>query len=357
MAESASEKTEEPSSRRLQEAREDGNVAKSQDLIASVSLCGAILLMKIFGTDIMGDFRVLTSRFLGESFGENPTRADGLLEMTAFAARQFVSASLPLMVGVTSITLVVIICQVGFSLTLKPLKPNFGKLNPIKGAKQFVDMRAGMRLVMSLGKLFLIAGVSIYVVSVRVVDITKLSGMGAAQLFFASCDLVFELAMILSILLLTMAVLDFAYQKWQRIKDLRMTKQEVKEEMKNMDGDPMIKQRRQRVARQLAMQRVSADVPGADVVVTNPTHYAIALKYDPKTMAAPRVVAKGADFLAMRIRQIAIANDIPLVERRELAQAMYRTVEVGQELPGEYYAAVAEILAYVYRMSGNKRTA
>ncbi len=357
MAETAGEKTEEPSSRRLQEAREDGNVAKSQDLIASVSLCGAIILMKIFGTGIMGDFRVLTSRFLGESFGENPTRADGLKSMIMFAVRQFLAASLPLMVGVTAITLLVIISQVGFSLTFKPLKPNFGKLNPIKGAKQFVDMRAAMRFIMSLGKLFLIAGVSIFIISNRVIDITKMIDMGAAQLFFASCDLVFELAMILSALLLFMALIDYAYQKWQRIKDLRMTKQEVKDEMKNMDGDPMIKQRRQRVARQLAMQRVSVDVPGADVIVTNPTHYAIALKYDPKTMTAPRVVAKGADFLAMRIRQIAIANDIPLVERRELAQAMYRTIEVGQELPGEYYTAVAEILAYVYRMSGKKRTA
>ncbi len=357
MADTASEKTEEPSQRRLDEARKDGNVAKSQDLIAAVSLFAAIMLMKIFGLSFMSELELLTRRLLGESFAQNPTSTEGLSVMGLFALRQFFWAAFPISLGIMAVTLLVTMSQVGLFVTLKPLQPNFGKLNPLKGVKQFFDMRAAMRLFMSLGKLILIAGVSIFVISQRIVEITKLVEMEAVPLFFASCSLVYELAMTLSAILLAIAVIDYSYQKWQRTQDLRMTKQEVKEEMKNMDGDPMVKQRRQRIARQLAMQRISTDVPGADVIITNPTHYAIALKYDSKTMAAPRVVAKGADFLAMRIRQVGIANDIPLVERRELAQALYRTVEVGQELPGEYYAAVAEILAYVYRMSGGKQTA
>ncbi len=147
---------------------------------------------------------------------------------------------------------------------------------------------------------------------------------------------------------------DYIYQRWQRSRDLRMSKQEIKEEMRRMEGDPQMKARRARVARQLALQRINQSVPRADVVVTNPTHYAVAMQYDSKTMKSPKVVAKGADFLAMRIRQIAMANGIPLVERKAVAQALYKGVEVGQEVPPEFYNAVAEILAYVYRLSGRK---
>jgi flagellar biosynthetic protein FlhB len=174
------------------------------------------------------------------------------------------------------------------------------------------------------------------------------------RMFSAACALVYALAVKLAVILLLLAFLDWAYQRWQRERDLRMSKQEIKEEYKRMEGDPLIKQRRARVARQLAMQRISQAVPKADVIVTNPTHFSIALQYDPKTMKSPKVVAKGADFMAMRIRQIAAIHGIPLVERKPLAQALYKSVEVGQEVPSQFYAAVAEVLAYVYRLSGRK---
>ena len=162
------------------------------------------------------------------------------------------------------------------------------------------------------------------------------------------------LALKLAVLLLVLALLDYAFQRWQHERDLRMSKQEVKEDMKRMEGDPLVKQRRTRVARQLALQRIGQAVPNADVVVTNPTHFSVALKYDAKTMTAPKVIAKGADFLALRIRQIAVANGVPMVERKEIAQALYKTVEVGQEVPPQLYSAVAEVLAYVYRLGGRK---
>jgi flagellar biosynthetic protein FlhB len=169
----------------------------------------------------------------------------------------------------------------------------------------------------------------------------------------AAATLVWSLALKIAALLLVLAILDFAYQKWQHEQDLMMSKQEIKEEFKRMEGDPLVKQRRARVARQLAMQRMAYEVPKADVIVSNPTHFAVALKYDGK-MGAPKVIAKGADFMAMRIRQIAAANDIPIVERPPLARGLYRHVQVGQEIPSQYYTAVAEILAYVYRLSGRK---
>jgi flagellar biosynthetic protein FlhB len=174
------------------------------------------------------------------------------------------------------------------------------------------------------------------------------------QAFGAACELVYALAIKLAALLIVLAIIDYAFQRWKHEQDLKMSKQEVKEEMKRMEGDPLVKQRRARVARQLAMQRVAAAVPKADVVVTNPTHFAVALQYDTKSMRAPKVVAKGADFMAMRIRQIAAVHGIPIIERKPLARALYAGVEIGQEIPPEHYAAVAEILAYVYRLAGRK---
>jgi len=184
--------------------------------------------------------------------------------------------------------------------------------------------------------------------------ILSLPQLEVAPLFIVASEMIYDLALKLASLLLVLAVLDFAYQKWQHLRDLRMTKEEVKEELKRMEGDPLIKQRRSRVARQLAMQRVGQAVPKADVVVTNPTHYAVALQYDSTSMRAPKVVAKGADFMAMRIRQLAALHGVPLVERRELAQGLYKTVDIGREVPPEFYNAVAEILAYVYRLGGRK---
>ena len=206
---------------------------------------------------------------------------------------------------------------------------------------------------MSLGKIAVIFAVAAAIVIRDIPAIIMLAELELLPMFAASCELVYALALKLAIVLLVMALIDWAFQKWRHTRDLRMSKQEIKEELKRMEGDPLIKQRRARVARQLALQRVSSAVPKADVIVTNPTHYAVALRYD-KTMTSPRVVAKGADFLALRIRQIAIANGVPLVERKALAQALYKSVEVGQEVPPQFFTAVAEILAYVYRLSGRK---
>jgi flagellar biosynthetic protein FlhB len=164
-------------------------------------------------------------------------------------------------------------------------------------------------------------------------------------------DLVFKLGIRLGRVILILALFDFAYQRYRHEKDLKMTKQEVKEELKRMDGDPVLKRRRREVQMQLALQRIRRDVPQADVVVTNPTHYAVALRYDPETMSAPKVVSKGADHLAVRIREIAAAAGVPIVERPVLARMLYNEVKVGREVPGKFFEAVAEILAYIYELT------
>lgn len=354
MAENNFEKTEAPTPRRKQEARADGNVARSTDLTAAVMLLAGILALNFLGTRMMETLGHTTRVLLQSAHLSNPTRTDGLGESLYYSAYMFAVALGPIVLAIAAVGLLTSLSQVGFLLTLKPLQPNFGKLSPIKGIGNLFNMRAGMRLVMSLLKVALIGIVAAWFVVRDMPAILHIAEMTTPQAFAASGTLVYGLALKLAILLLIMAILDYSFQRWQHEQDLKMSKQDVKEEMKRMEGDPMVKQRRTRVARQLAMQRIAQAVPNADVVVTNPTHFSIALQYESGTMRAPKVIAKGADFMALRIRQIAIANGIPLVERKPLAQALYRSVEVGDEVPPEHYAAVAEILAYVYRLSGKK---
>ena len=348
------EKTEAPTPRRLSEARKDGNIARSTDLVAACTLLAGIVLLHVFGLHVMGQLKATFKVMLGTSAMTNPTRTDDVGPLISQSAVTLAMAAAPLVLGVTAVALLVSVGQVGFMLTTKPLEPNLSKLSPLRGLSNLFNLRSGMRLGMSLAKITLIAAVAVWTIHREIPRVLALSQLAALPLFAGACEVVFAVALKLAAVLLLLALLDYAYQRWQHVRDLRMSKHEVKEELKRMEGDPMIKQRRTQVARQLALQRIGNDVPKADVVVTNPTHVSVALRYDSGKESAPRVVAKGADFLAMRIRQIAIANGVPLVERKELARALYSEVEVGQLIPPQYYAAVAEILAYVYRLSGRK---
>jgi flagellar biosynthetic protein FlhB len=354
MAETGQEKTEAPTPRRLQEARNDGNVARSTDLTAALILLGAILLLYFLGMRVITGMRMSLETFMSGSHARNLTRPDDIGGLASWALRDLFGSLSPLLLATFGLALVASVSQVGFLITGKPLVPSFSKLDPIKGTANLFSKRALMRLVMSLGKVLLIGAVSGWIIYDDTAPLLALAELQVGQAFLAASRLVFFMSLKLAVLLLILAIIDFAYQRWQHAEDLKMTKQQVKEEMRSMEGDPMVKQRRARVARQLAMQRMSAAVPGADVIVTNPTHYAVALKYDSATMRAPKVVAKGADFMAMRIRQLAALHGVPIVERKPLARALFAAADVGQEVPAEHYAAVAEILAYVYRLGERK---
>ncbi|MEM9915314.1 MAG: flagellar biosynthesis protein FlhB [Planctomycetota bacterium] len=354
MAETGQDKTEQATPRRKTEARNDGNLAKSQDLTAAIMLLAAIIGLQVFGLRVFSNMRNTVQTLLSGAHTSNATRIDDLGAVGAYSMRAMVAMLTPLLLLVSVAGLVAVVGQVGFLITGKPLIPDPKKLNPIKGIQQMFSARSGVRLVMSIGKFVLIGAIAGYVIYRDMEKILHLAELSVVQAFIASAQMVFHLAMILAALLIVLALLDYWYQKWQHNKDLMMTKEQVKKEMKDMDGDPLVKQRRARVARQLAMQRMAQAVPNADVIVTNPTHFAVALKYDKDDMQAPKVIAKGSDFMAMRIRQIAAVHGIPLVERKPLARALHAGVEVGQEIPQEHYAAVAEILAYVYRLGGQK---
>lgn len=329
-----------------------GNVPKSTDLTAALMLLASTLAIYMVARQALGTLEHTMRLMLGGAHAQNLTRADDLVELSAEAIKSALTAAGPVMAVVVVVALAATLGQVGFLLSGKPLVPSFSKMNPIKGLKQLVGIRASVRLAMSLGKVALLATVSGVMIKRDMGKLLHIAEMTSATAFAAGAWMVFELAMILAAILVVMAAADLWYQRWQHGEDLKMTSEEVKQEMKNMNGDPEMKQRRARVARQLAMQRVGSTVPTADVIVTNPTHFAVALKYDNTSMGAPKVVAKGADYMALQIRKLAAVHGVPLIERKPLARALYANVEIGQEVPEEHYAAVAEILAYVYRISG-----
>jgi flagellar biosynthetic protein FlhB len=350
------EKTEAPTPRKREEARQDGNVAHSQDLTAAVGMFGAMLLLGLLGMDLFVGMRRLVQTGLSGEWALNVVHPDDLMATLTTTSYIAIRIVLPIALGLFVITVIANILQVGFLLSGKAIVPKFSKLSPISGAKNLFSGRAAMRLVMSLAKVGIVLAVATWAIISEFPMLITLIHLSPAALIAAAATEVWIVSLKIAAVLILLALLDFMYQKWQHEQDLKMSKQDIKEEMRSMEGDPQVKQRRANVARQLAMQRMGQAVPQADVVVTNPTHYAVALKYD-DSMASPKVVAKGVDYMAMRIRQLAAANDVPIVERPPLARALYRNVEVGEEIPEKFFAAVAEILAYVYRIKGRTLSA
>lgn len=244
------------------------------------------------------------------------------------------------------------VVQVGWSVSLKPLAPDIARLNPVSGLAKLFDMQALVRMGMGVVKMAAAAAVAALTLWQMHEAILSTAALGIPQLVACTGEVVYTLCLRLAIVLLILGIIDYAWQRYRFEQDLKMTKEEIKEEFRRMEGDPIIKQRRRQVQMQLLQQRMRYDVPKADVVITNPTHLAIAIKYDADTMSAPRVLAKGQDYMAQMIRQIAMEHGIPILERKPLAQALYKAVDVGQEIPKEFYKAIAEVLAYVYELSG-----
>jgi flagellar biosynthetic protein FlhB len=240
--------------------------------------------------------------------------------------------------------------QVGLLLAPKALAFKFDRLDPIKGFGRFASIRTFAELVKSVLKLVLATWIVYVALDDRWQELVLLSGLPPLGIVKVLAGLVFTIWWRLALVMLVLGLLDYGFQRWQYEKDLIMTQREAREEAKEMDGDPRIKQRIRQIQRQMAMQRMMKQVPEADVVITNPTTYAIALRYDPATMEAPVVVAKGMRLVAQRIRGIAIENDVPIVERPELARALYKAVNIGENVPENLFRAVAEVLAFVYRI-------
>lgn len=344
-------KTEEPTPRRREEARRQGQVPFSAELVGSLVLLAGVIGLSNIGPEIgaamFNVFRSDLSRLFRPELG-----ADGAAELFRMAAARMLAALAPLFGVLLGVGILAGVVQVGFQINTEKLEPNFDKLNPAGGLKRLFSVSALIRGLLTILKVVALAGVAYWVVSGRVGIITGLGRdrlTGATALAWA---VVMRLALFLSAAVAGVAMLDYLHQRRKFEQSLRMTKQELKEELKQEEGDPQIKARIRQMQRDRARQRMLREVPKATVVVTNPTHYAVALRYEPGRDAAPVVVAKGIGPFARRIASLARDSGVAVVERPALARAIYSGVKEGQAVPGPLFRAVAEVLAFVYRMRG-----
>ena len=345
----SSEKTEEPTQRRQEESRKKGQVAKSAELSSVFVILAAFMALKTAGPHV---YEKLTG-YMRHIFSEASVRGDFTIQSVHViildAGMLFLEIVLPIMLSVLAVSVTVGFLQVGFMFSPETIMPQFSRINPISGLGRIFSKRSLVELVKSLVKIVVVVYFIYRFVMKETIRIPALMQSELTESFVVIANLVFDLAMQIALILLVLAILDYGYQWWEHMQNLKMSKQEVKEEMKQTEGNPQVKSKIREKQRAMAMRRMMQEVPKADVVVTNPTHFAVALKYE-TGMEAPVVVAKGADFIAQRIREIAKANDVVIVENKPLAQALFRTAEIGEGIPADHYKAVAEVLAYVYRL-------
>jgi flagellar biosynthetic protein FlhB len=354
MAEDLGERTEAPTPKRRQEAREEGNVAKSLDLSGALALLLATLIVWGFSMTLFWSGRDLLDNALRDEVIGSPVTSGGAWAAMSHLGMAAAKLAGPVLLLAWLAAFLSQFLQVGWLFVPKGLQPNPNKINPLNGFKRIFGLSGLVKSGLDTVKVSIVLLIAVVTAVSYAPEIVVLSYLPSTEAMREVGMIMLDLAMRVLAVLVTLGVIDYVYQRWKHTRDLRMTRQQVKDEMKESEGDPETKRRRLRIQRQIAMQRISAAVPKADVVVTNPEHISIAIQYDAGKMHAPRVVAKGADHLAFRIRVIAMQHGIPIVERKPLARALYKQVQVNQEIPAEFYKAVAEILAYVYRLSGRK---
>lgn len=345
----AQEKTEEATPRKRQEARRKGQVFKSVELVGALTLLTTYMVLKLVGPYMGG--RVMTfSRTLWEQGATQDWSEAGvrLLLINTFLMVAAVVAPVLLAAAVAGVAGNVL--QVGFNFTFEPLMPKLERINPASGFKRIFSARSVAELAKSILKITIISYIAYKTVADDIMIFPSLLGMEMVQVVQFLAGLVSRLLLWVGVAMLVMALADYLYQRWEYERSLRMSKQEVKDEFKQTEGNPEIRAKIKQKQREMARRRMMQDVPKADVVVTNPTHFAVALAYKQTEMGAPKVLAKGQDLVALRIRALAKEHQIPIVENPPLARQLHHSVEIGQEIPGDMYQAVAEVLAFVFQL-------
>lgn len=346
------DRTEKPTAKKLRDARRKGNVAKSRDAGAAATCLGGSLAL-YFSAGLM---REHTGRIMEELWGMGfQAGREENLDTSLFLqlGMHFFQMVLPTLGTILILSSAVHFAQVRGLISWESIQPKLSKLNPLEGFKRLFSIRSMVELVKSILKLAFISWVVYFLIYSERHIFLPMVDMETAEIVGVSGGLALKIAVRSSILMLVLAILDYAYQRWQYVKDLMMTKQEVKEEYKETEGNPLIKSRIRSIQRALSRQRMMSRVPRADVVITNPTHYAVALEY--KTgMDAPRLVAKGQNLLAKKIIEIARKHSVPVVRNPPLARALYKEMELEETIPVTLYRAVAKVLAYVYQQKGRR---
>lgn len=345
------ERTEEATPKRREEVRQKGQVAKSAE-VTSVAVLFTCVVFFYFNAAAMIEKMSLMMRDTFLVSGRTRIGLDNIDHILSAYADQALVMLGPLFIMVVCIAVLANLLQVGPMIATESLAPKFSKIDPIKGLGRLFSVRLLVELVKTILKLAIVAGVSYVVLERHLVQVLHLLHLEVVQFAPLIGRISFQILLASCVILVLIAVLDYLFQRQQFEKSIKMTKEELKQEMKNMEGDPLIRARVRKIQREMAKKRMMAAVPTADVVITNPTHIAVALKYDQSVMAAPTVVAKGAGEIAERIKGLAREHGVPVVENKGMAQLLYRTVKLDSPIPETLYRAVAEVLAYVYRLKG-----
>lgn len=342
-------RTEKPTPRRRQQAREKGSVARSQDLNSAVLLLGAAMTLTWFGGGIVQGLGVILKRLLTAA-GQTDLSVNGAHDLITLEMIEVGKVILPFLMVLMLIGALVNVTQVGFHVSWKAAEPQWSRLNPISGFGRFFSVRALVELGKSLLKLFVVGLVLYLALESASLETPWLFYLPHERVIPEMGRLLDDLFRAAAFALLIIGLLDFFFQRYDHEKSIMMTKDEVKDEAKQQEGDPKVKGKIRELMIRSTLKRMMKSVPQADVVITNPTHIAVAIKYDRGEDSAPVVVAKGARKVAERIKELAAENGVPIVENKPLARALFKSVDIGMEIPVELYKAVAEVLAYVYRI-------
>jgi flagellar biosynthetic protein FlhB len=343
------EKTEDPTDKKIEDARKEGNVPKSQDASGVVTLFIAILaFLMLF--PYMASHMIFLFKYYFSIMGMEIDKAV-LLDIAIITIKEFLMMVLPVATAVAIAGIVAALAQFGFLFTTEAIAPKFSKLDPIKGAKNLFSLKKLIEGVKVTFKSFTTLGVGFIFFFIFIVELPTVALFGLGDQLEWLKDKMLIIAFVMLFIIFVFAIIDIIIVRKQYFDGLKMSKQEIKDEMKNMDGDPLIKAKIRQIQMEASRKRMMSEVPNADVVITNPTHYAVAIKYNEEKTHAPIVVAKGMDKIAQNIKKIARENNVHIVQNPPLARTLYAQVEVEKAIPQELFAAVAEVLAYVYKMN------
>lgn len=345
------EKTEEPTDKKIEDARKEGNVPKSQDASGVVTLFVAILaFLMLF--PFMAKHTIILFQYYFSLIG-TPLDRLFMIDIAIVTIREFLLIIMPLAVVVAIAGVIAAIGQFGFLFTVQAIQPKFSKIDPIKGTKNLFSMKKVIEGVKITFKAFITLGIGFFFFFLFIKELPTVALFGLNDQLDWLVDKMIIIAFVMLFIIFTFALIDLVIVRKQYFDGLKMSKQEIKDEMKNMEGDPLIKAKIRQKQMEMSSKRMMSEVPQADVIITNPTHYAVALKYD-ETKRAPIIVAKGMDNIAQQIKKIARENEVHIVQNPPLARSLYDEVELEHPIPEALYAAVAEVLAYVYKMNEKK---
>jgi len=344
------EKTEAPTEKKRRESREEGQVAFSKELPSAALLAGILLTLIATSPLILDAFREMTTQIFREMSKADELSIGSLYDLSGEIFSTLLPAFAPFAAIIVLVGILASVLQVGVQITLKAIAPKFNKISPLTGLKRLFSTQSLADFLKSMAKL-IIVGIVGYITYMD--KITELNGLSVATpeaILEYNFTVVAEVSGKIVLALVAIAIFDYLYQRWHHEKQLMMTKQEVKEETKQTEGDPQLKARIRQIQREMSNARMMQEVPKADALIVNPTHFSVAILYDRDVMEAPEITAKGIDHMALRMRTVARENSVPILERPELARDLYANVEIGETIPERFYKAIAEILAFVYRL-------